>query len=484
MLLASFVFFLVLFVLVGVLSMRKRQQTNEDYLLASQSVKPWLVALSAFATANSGYMFVGLIGFAYLVGLQAIWLAFGLVSGDFLVSTFVHKRLREQTEKQHALSFAGILSTWHGTNFKALRVIGGLITLAFVGAYAAAQLNAGSKAMHVVFGWDYSVGAIAGSAMVLLYCFAGGIRASIWTDAAQSFVMVGAMVMLLFIAVSEIGGLSAFVNDLQSVSPNYMDWFPANHPLLGAAGPILFVVGWMFGGVAIIGQPHVMIRFMTLENSSEMVKARSYYYGWYVTFYTMAIFTALAARLIIPETSGFDTELALPILAEQLLPQILVGLVLAGLFAATMSTADSQILACTAAITNDLLPKKLSGYKASKIATVFVTVMALVIALSGNKSVFALVIVAWSTLGSAFAPLLIVYALKQKVSEPLAIVMMLGGPLVMLLWRYFELDDIIYECAPGILAGLAIFGAGRMYEWLSNGSAISANSVESEQLNR
>jgi sodium/proline symporter len=469
MLLISFAFFLLLFVAIGVLSMKKKQQTCEDYLLASQSVKPWLVALSAFATANSGYMFVGLIGFAYLVGLQAVWLMVGLVVGDFLMSTFVHKRLRVQTEKQQALSFAGILSRWHGTDFKVLRVVGGLITLAFVGAYAAAQLNAGSKAMHVVFGWDYSVGAIVGSVMVLLYCFAGGIRASIWTDAAQSLVMVTAMALMLFIAVNEIGGISSFVNNLQGVSANYMDWFPTSHPWLGAAGPLLFVVGWVFGGIGIIGQPHVMIRFMTLDKPSEMLRARGYYYAWYVTFYAMAIVTALAARLLIPEVAGFDTELALPTLAGQLLPEILVGLVLAGLFAATMSTADSQILACTAALTHDLLPKRLAGYMAAKLATVFVTAIALTIALSGNKSVFALVLVAWSALGSAFAPLLIVYALQQKVSEKLAVTMMLGGPVVMLLWRYFELKGVIYEIAPGILAGLVIFIVGKAYGHLWGG---------------
>lgn len=479
MVLVSFLFFLLAFVVVGMLSMRKRKQTTEDYLLASQSVKPWLVALSAFATANSGYMFVGLIGFAYMAGLQAIWLMVGLVTGDFLMSIFVHKRLRVQTEKQRALSFAGILSTWHGTNFKVLRVIGGLITLAFVGAYAAAQLNAGSKAMHVVFGWDYSMGAVVGSVIVLLYCFAGGIRASIWTDAAQSFVMVAAMALMLFIGIRDIGGLSAFIGNLHTVTPHYMDWFPANQPVLGSASPLFFVVGWIFGGIGIIGQPHVMIRFMTLEKPGEMLRARGYYYGCYFTFYSMAIFTALAARLLIPETAGFDTELALPTLAGQLLPEVLVGLVLAGLFAATMSTADSQILACTAAITNDLMPRKLNGYLVTKLATVFVTAVALIIALSGNQSVFALVLVAWSALASAFAPLLIVYALRQRVSEKLALTMVLGGPTVMLLWRYFELNSIIYECAPGILSGLAIFVVGKVLGGLL-GSAESERLAASE----
>ena len=190
----------------------------------------------------------------------------------------------------------------------------------------------------------------------------------------------------------------------------------------------------------------------------------------------MAIFTALAARLLIPETSGFDTELALPTLAGQLLPEILVGLVLAGLFAATMSTADSQILACTAAITHDLIPKRLSGYRANKLATVFVTAVALTIALSGSKSVFSLVIVAWSALGSAFAPLLIVYALKQKVPEKLAVTMMLTGPAVMLLWRHFELSGMIYEIAPGILTGLIIFVIGKVYSQLWGSSKVRASS--------
>jgi Na+/proline symporter len=193
----------------------------------------------------------------------------------------------------------------------------------------------------------------------------------------------------------------------------------------------------------------------------------------------MAIFTALAARLLIPETAGFDTELALPTLAGQLLPEVLVGLVLAGLFAATMSTADSQILACTAAITNDLMPRKLNGYLVTKLATVFVTAVALIIALSGNQSVFALVLVAWSALASAFAPLLIVYALRQRVSEKLALTMVLGGPTVMLLWRYFELNSIIYECAPGILSGLAIFVVGKVLGGLL-GSAESERLAASE----
>ena len=463
MVLLSFGFFLLIFVVIGVLSVLKRSQTSEDYLLASQDVKPWLVALSAIATNNSGYMFVGQIGFTYQYGLQSIWLMIGWVLGDFLMSLFVHKNLRTQSEKNKSLSFAGALSAWHGTDFKYLRIIGGLITLAFLGTYAAAQLNAGSKALHVLFGWDYSMGAIIGSVIVLLYCFAGGIRASIWTDAAQSFVMFAAMTLMLGVALFELGGFSSFVSSLYDVGPDYMNLFPSGHPWGDSfIGPFLFVLGWFCAGIGVIGQPHVMVRFMAMDKAENIFRTRVYYYSWYVAFYVITILVAFAARLLIPETNGFDAELALPTLAGELLPAILVGLVLAGLFAATISTADSQILACTASITNDLGPSKFSGYLATKCATVFVTIVALAIALSGSDSVFSLVLIAWSALASAFAPLLIVYALRQKVTEPLALAMMIGGVSTILLWRYFDLNSITYEMAPGIIAGFVVFAIGKI----------------------
>ncbi len=474
MVLLSFGFFLLLFVVVGVLSVLKRQQTTQDYLLASHNVPPWLVALSAIATNNSGYMFVGQIGFTYQYGLHSIWLMIGWIFGDFLMSLLVHKKLRVQTEEQNTISFVGVLSKWYGTNYKKLRLIGGVTTLIFLGTYAAAQLNAGSKALHVLFGWDYSMGAIIGAVIVLLYCLAGGIRASIWTDAAQSFVMVCAMMLMLFVALMEIGGVSSFIDGLYNVSPEYMDWFPTGHRWGDAyIGPFLFVLGWFFAGVGVIGQPHIMVRFMSMDNPAHMVRARAYYYGWYVLFYALTITVALAARLLIPETSAFDAELALPTLAGQLLPEVLVGLVLAGLFAATMSTADSQILSCTAAITRDITPNRFTSYLANKLTTVFVTAVALTIALSGNESVFSLVLIAWSALASAFAPLLIVLAFKQKVTEGLAIAMVLGGIGTMLAWRYFDLNDITYEIAPGILAGILIFGIGKVL-------GLAQKSVENE----
>ena len=194
----SFLFFLLVFVAIGISSAHKSRGTKQDYYLASSSISPALVGLSAVATNNSGYMFIGVIGYTYATGLASIWLMLGWIVGDFLASTFVHRRLRTATELSGEVSYAGVLSNWYnnGKQDSLQRVIG-LISLIFLLAYASAQLVAGGKALHVLFDWPVWAGAVIGSVLVALYCIAGGIRASIWTDAAQSVVMIVAMAVLL-----------------------------------------------------------------------------------------------------------------------------------------------------------------------------------------------------------------------------------------------------------------------------------------------
>lgn len=455
----SFIVCLLAFVVIGALSALYHDKTSDDYLLAGQNVKPWLVGLSAVATNNSGYMFVGLIGYTYAAGLQSIWIMVGFILGDFLASLFVHEKLRHASAKKNILSYSGALSYWHGKEHNLLKFVAGLITIAFLGTYAAAQLNAGSKALHVLFDWDYSVGAIIGAAIVLTYCLAGGLRASIWTDAAQSFVMFFAMGFMAILTVTDSGGLHDFWKNLVNVAPDYMDVFPSDL----AFGVVPFLLGWLFAGVGVIGQPHIMVRFMAMDDAKNMPHVRAYYYGWYTTFTVLCIMTGFAARLLIPMNGDFDAELALPSLARDLLHPAAAGLVLAGLFAATMSTADSQILSCSAAITNDLHQSKKASYWVNKVATVAVTAIALAIALAGNDSVFALVLYAWSALACAFGPLLLVNCLGQKPNEILALLMMAAGIGGMLLWRYAGYSDAVYEVLPGMLAGLFTFVLGKSF---------------------
>ena len=442
---------------MGFLSVLKKKNTSLDYLLATQEIKPWLAAISAIATSNSGYMFIGQIGFTYVYGLQSVWLMFGLIFGDFISSLFVHKNLRKKSQELKVVSFANLVSKWHGVNYKYVQLFGGLIILIFLSTYAAAQLNAGSKSMHILFGLDYRLGAIIGGIIVLLYCFSGGIRASIWTDAAQSLVMVIAMFLMVFFGIKELGGFSNFINELHKISPDYMKWFPSTKFSEFLLAPYMFIIGWFFSGVGVIGQPHVMVRFMTIDNTKNIPKTRIYYYTWYTLFYSLSILAAFVARLLIPETNNIDPELALPTLALNLLPEFFVGVVLAGIFAATMSTADSQIISCTASITNDLSFNKKNNYLTNKVVTLFVTVFVVTIAINDNKSVFNLVLMSWSTLACCFSPLLIINSLKQKISEVLSLMMMVIPLITLLVWRYFGLNNFIYEVAPGIMSGILTF---------------------------
>ena len=476
--LISFLFFLTLFVAVGLSSYFFSQKTKQDYYLASGQIRPSLVGLSAVATNNSGYMFIGLMGYVYAVGLQAMWLMVGWILGDFIASSFVHKRLKAATVKSGEVSYAGVLSHWYGAGQKSdqLQRVIGIISLLFLLAYAAAQLVAGAKALQVLLDVPAWAGAAVGAILVALYCVAGGIRASIWTDAAQSLVMIAAMVILLWVALEGMGGFEASVTQMKQIE-GFLDWFPKELLLPGAAGAILFVLGWMFAGFSVIGQPHIMVRFMTLDADltdpvssrvSNMTRARSWYYLWFILFWGLATGVGMLSRLYIADTGSFDSELALPTLAQQLLSPAFVGLILAGLFAATLSTADSLVLGCSAAISHDILPDKIENTALIKFTTVAVTGLALLWALLNGASVLDLVILAWSGLDSAFAPLLLVLCLGGRPGQNTSIGMVISGLIVALLWRYGGLHSVVYEGVPGMLAGFAIYGMSLVLRSNSN----------------
>lgn len=458
---AFFIVFLLGFVGIGVYSATRRKATAEDYLVASRSVSPWLTSLSAVATNNSGFMFLGLIGATYSEGISAAWLMVGWVIGDWMAWFFVHKRLRVQSEERGSTTIPGFL----GSDIDGGRAVvstAGLIVLVFLGLYAAAQLNAGGKALHYVFEWDLRSGAIIGAFIVGAYCFAGGIRASIWTDAAQSIVMLASMLLLLVVAVYHIGGLGELWSALGSIDTDTskegvqsgLTVIAPTHYKFGFAG---YVLGWMGAGAGVIGQPHVMIRAMAIDSADNMAKARRIYIGWYTIFAAACVGVGLAARILIEGTPG-DTELALPILSGQLLPSVLVGLMLAGIFAATISTADSQVLACSAAVTQDIAPQVGHSYRRIKMATLGVTTFALVMALYGPDSVFKLVTMAWATLAAGLGPLMVVRVFGLRINAPTALAMMVGGVAGALTWRLgLEWHGDMYDVLPGMVTGFIVY---------------------------
>src|SRR5690606_15823685 len=173
------------FVVVGLASARSSRGTGADYYLASRSIPPPLAGLSAVATNNSGYMFIGVIGYTYSTGLAAFWLMLGWILGDYLASRWIHPRLRRAADTGGELSFVGLVADWNGTAQPGLKRLLALITLVFLLAYTSAQLVAGSKALNGIFAWPQWSAAVLAAVLVVAYSAAGGLRASIWTDVAQ-----------------------------------------------------------------------------------------------------------------------------------------------------------------------------------------------------------------------------------------------------------------------------------------------------------
>jgi sodium/proline symporter len=460
MIIFSFLFFLCLFVAIGAASIFYKKETTSDYLVADRSINPWLMALSAVSSNNSGFMFIGLIGMTYMTGLSSIWIMVGWITGDYLAWHWVFKKLREKSGAFLANSIPEFVSHIGGKVSHPIRILTALTILAFLGTYAAAQLSAGSKALHVLFGWPYSTGACIGAAMVLIYCFSGGIRASIWTDAVQSIVMIVSMSVLCGVALTQIGGFGQLGLKLATIDPGLVHWIPQDLPM----GFALYFLGWFMAGLGVVGQPHIMIRAFAINSANGIQKARKVYFTWYVAFIVSAILVGLCCRVILPDIGAFDAELALPTLANALLPDLFVGFILAGLFAATMSTADSQILSCSAALTQDIFPNRPNNYYLAKIGTVLVTAMVLGITLFGDQSVFNLVVLAWSMLAVTLGPLMIVQSLGKPLTTKQGIIMILAGAITTLAWRHFGLSSAIYEVAPGMAAGAVAYFIFRPFQ--------------------
>ena len=225
---------------------------------------------------------------------------------------------------------------------------------------------------------------------------------------------------------------------------------------------MLFILGWLFGGIAVVGQPHIVIRFISLDSPRHINRMRVYYYSWFTLFYGATILVGMLSRITFPETANFDAELALPTMAQQVLPDAMVGLILAALFAATLSTADSLILSCSASVTRDFVQHegRFHSLWAAKLTTALVLATAVLIALTGAESVFALVLDAWGLLGSAFTPLIVIHALGRRIAQPLAITMIFAGVTSFLLVQQLGWGSAVYSVAPGIVAGLLCYFAG------------------------
>ena len=359
MVLASFIVFLSLILSVGLYATRFSQQTSSDYLLARRNIPLWQTALSALASTYSGFMYIGLIGYTYTKGISGIWLIIFWVLGEFIMMRYAPKKISTITEKRGLISYNGLLSNYWGTEYLGVRKLAALLTLVFLSIYAAAQFGAASKTLQILLDWPINSGAMVAYVVVLAYCFSGGIRASIWTDSVQFILMLSSISILAYKALGAVGGWSVFIDKLYQNPVTYTQLFP---DVLGSWLFIgLFLLGWVAAGLGVVGQPHVAIRFMAMKNTNEYKKIVYYYYSLASAFTILCLLSALLAKVYFADVvdPNFDAETTLPRLAVAILPPILVGLMLSGIFSSIVSTADSQILSCSAALANDLFKKSL-----------------------------------------------------------------------------------------------------------------------------
>ena len=447
LLVASFLLFMCAFAGIGLASMLVKEDTTDDYLVAGRGMHPALAALSAVSTWNSGYMFIGFIGFTFTMGYSIIWIGFGSMIGQIVAWIWLYKFIQQSANERGVRSLSSLVSDVTGSPEAKLAAVFSVI---FLSVYAAAQLTSGGKALYVMLGWSEVVGILIGFVLVVAYCYAGGIRASIWTDAAQSSVMLIGSSLLCYVAMQEVGGFSGLHDGLATQDANLTSIVPADLNF----GVSLWVFAFFLGGLSVAGQPQVVTRVMTLGTDEDRKTAMIWFFAWQTPFLLLMVIIGLASRVVF-SGADFDPELGLPMLAMETLGPFWVGLILASIFAATMSTADSQVLACTAAFTDDIMPQISQDHKKTKIVTLIIAAFATMISIfglyvPGGDSVFALVVLAVYGLGSIFVPILIIRWAGYNPDTNHTMAMMTAALITVILWSISGFGDDIFPSVPGM----------------------------------
>ncbi len=447
-LILSFLLFMSFFAAVGLSSMRVKEDTTDDYLVAGRGMHPGLAALSAVSTWNSGYMFIGFIGFVYLYGYSAIWISVISMGGQVIAWIWMFKFIQHEAQDRDVRSLSSLVGNVKGAPEAKVAAI---LSVVFLSIYAAAQLTAGGIALNAILGWSNIIGILLGFVLVVAYCYAGGIRASIWTDAAQSCVMIVGTGLLCWVALGEVGGFSGMHASLKTLDPTLTSMFPPGLKL----GVTLWVFAFFLGGLGVAGQPQVVSRIMTLGNDSDRKQAAVWFFVWQTPFIILMYIIGLTCRVVF-DGPGFEPEMGLPMIAMEVLGPFWVGLILASIFAATMSTADSQVLACTAAVTDDIRPEWSQDHKTTKLVTLgvalFATAISLTADVTGNDSVFDLVVFAVYGLASVFIPLLLIRMMGYKPDTYHSMTMITAAFSSVVVWRLLGLNQYIFDTVPGMTA--------------------------------
>ena len=455
----------------------KENESASDFYLGGRKLGPLVTAMSAEASDMSSYLLMGLPGLAYLSGLADVgWTAIGLGLGTYFNWLFTARRLRRYTQITNSFTLPQFFSQRFRDKKSILAAISAVIIIIFFIPYTASGFSACGKLFSSLFGINYMTAMIVSAIVIVGYTAAGGFLAASITDLVQSIIMTIAILFVLIYATVQAGGVGAVMENAKAL-PGYLSFGKTYLAATGSAGSysLLTVVSTLAWGLGYFGMPHILLRFMAIEDEKKLKLSRQVGSIWVVIAMALAIMigvvgNVLSAQGSIEALEGSATETIIIRIATLLsthgpLPALMAGLILAGILASTMSTADSQLLAASSSVSQNLLQDtfgmKLSqktSMLVARLTVVFIAILGILIARDPNSSIFGIVSFAWAGFGAGFGPLVICALFWKRTTFPGAIAGMISGGVFVFVWKYLikPMGGVfgIYELLPAFLVGL------------------------------
>lgn len=456
------------------ISFSRRNNTVDDFYLGGRKLGPFVTAMSAEASDMSSWLLMGLPGLAYLTGIaDAGWTAIGLIIGTYLNWLIVAKRIRRYTHVCNAITLPDFFHSRFRDKSNLLLLISAVIIVIFFIPYTASGFAACGKLFSSLFGIDYLPAMIVSAIVIVGYTATGGFLAASTTDFIQSIIMSVALLIVLGYGVMTAGGMGAVMENAQAL-PGYLSMTLTHNVETGEAAPygLLSIVTMLAWGLGYFGMPHVLLRFMAIEDDRKLSLSRRVASIWVVISLAVAVFIgvvglSMSKAGVIPTLTGSDSETIIVRIADVLsqhgfLFAIVAGLILAGILASTMSTADSQLLAASSAVSQNILygvfHLNIFG-KASMIAArltlVGIAVIAVFLARDPSSSVFQIVSFAWAGFGAAFGPVVLFSLFWRRANRWGALAGMLSGGAMVFIWKYLvkPLGGVwnVYELLPAFI---------------------------------
>ena len=452
----TFIAYLIMMLAIGVIAY-KRTSNSTDYFLGGRSLGPWPAALSAGASDMSGWLLLGLPGYAYAAGFEAFWLAGGLLVGTWANWLISAKRLRTYSITTESLTLPEFLSRRFNDNSKLIQTISAFFILLFFLFYTSSGLVAGGKLFETVFGLDYTTAVMIGTVCVVSYTLFGGFLAVSWTDLVQGLLMSAALLIVPIAAMN--GGLGQLSSDLHNINPELLTlWNDAKGEPLSAIA-IISLAAW---GLGYFGQPHILARFKATRSNKDLVTARRIAVIWTALSMVGAMLVGLVGLIYVTNSGApklDDGEKIFMLLVNAMFHPVIAGILLAAILAAIMSTADSQLLVSSSAMAEDLYKQVLKKdatseeiVRVGRFAVILISLIALVLAMTPDSSVLGLVSYAWAGFGAAFGPAIVLSLYWSRMNRNGALAGIVVGGVTIVLWKQFTGGWFdVYEIVPGII---------------------------------